>query len=107
MWIWQTASEQEGLDVCLFSRATLTVAGVQHEGCYKEQNLQLYLVLCKGGVGNKIFNYATCVANGPGNTAVQLHGKVRDYEVRELPELRVPGTIMVQIKNNQEFSIRA
>jgi len=28
-------------------------------------------------------------------------------KVQELPELRLPGTIMVQIQNNQEFSIRA
>ena len=60
------------------SRVTLNVTGLQHEGCYKEQNLQLYLVLSKGGVGNRIFNYAVGVANDTGNTAFQLYGKLRD-----------------------------
>lgn len=28
-------------------------------------------------------------------------------KVQELPKLRLPGTIMGQVQNNQEFSIRA
>jgi hypothetical protein len=78
---------------------TLTGAGVQHEGCYKEQNLQLYLRRERGG-GAGFLNtpqvWRMIQEILPSNCTV-------DYvteKVQELPEISLPGTIMVQIQNN-------